>query len=117
MMQRLLQDVLTIRKRAGPLPVVLLADGAQELWKLFSEHLNTKPYPSVRRTTTTRVVPKRILQVGLDISAQVWPSHSRPSSVGQSKLQPRVLQIKSSCCVNSTRGSVGRSYCLTTRKP
>jgi len=40
MMQRLLQDVLTIRKRAGPLPVVLLADGAQELWKLFSEHLN-----------------------------------------------------------------------------
>jgi hypothetical protein len=32
-MKRLQQDVLTIRKRIGPVPVVLLADGAPELWK------------------------------------------------------------------------------------
>jgi len=35
MMRRLLQDVLTIRQRAGPLPVVLLADGAPGIWGLF----------------------------------------------------------------------------------
>jgi hypothetical protein len=40
MMERLRQHVLTIRRRAGPLPVVLLADGAPELWRLFSQHLN-----------------------------------------------------------------------------
>ena len=42
MMQRLRQDVLTIRRRAGPVPVVLLADGAPELWRLFDQHLNEK---------------------------------------------------------------------------
>ena len=40
MMQRLQQDVITIRRRAGPVPVVLLADGAPELWRLFEQHLN-----------------------------------------------------------------------------
>jgi hypothetical protein len=39
-MQRLQQDVITIRRRAGPVPVVLLADGAPELWRLFEQHLN-----------------------------------------------------------------------------
>jgi hypothetical protein len=38
MMQRLQQDVLAIRRRAGPVPVVLLADGAPELWPLFEQH-------------------------------------------------------------------------------
>ena len=40
MMQRLQQDVITIRRRVGPVPVVLLADGAPELWSLFELHLN-----------------------------------------------------------------------------
>ncbi|HTU60396.1 MAG TPA: hypothetical protein VMF89_18220 [Polyangiales bacterium] len=40
MMQRLQQDVMTIRRRAGPVPVVLLAAGAPELWRLFEQHLN-----------------------------------------------------------------------------
>jgi hypothetical protein len=40
MMQHLQQDVITIRRRAGPVPVVLLADGAPELWRLFELHLN-----------------------------------------------------------------------------
>jgi hypothetical protein len=40
MMERLRQDVLTIRRRAGPLPIVLLADGAPELWRLFAQHFN-----------------------------------------------------------------------------
>jgi len=38
----LLQDVLTIRQRTGPLPVVLLADGAPEIWGLFARHLNAR---------------------------------------------------------------------------
>ena len=42
MMDRLREDVLTIRRRLGPIPVVLLADGASEIWRLFSEHLNEK---------------------------------------------------------------------------
>jgi hypothetical protein len=41
-MERLQQDVLTIRKRIGPVPVVLLADGAPELWKLFARHLDER---------------------------------------------------------------------------
>ena len=39
MMERLQQDVIAIRRRAGPVPVVLLADGAPELWRLFEQHL------------------------------------------------------------------------------
>jgi hypothetical protein len=35
MMRRVLDDVVALRRRAGPLPVVLLADGAPELWRLF----------------------------------------------------------------------------------
>ena len=42
MMERLQQDVLTVRKRIGPVPVVLLADGAPELWKLFARHLDER---------------------------------------------------------------------------
>jgi hypothetical protein len=42
MMQRLWDDVIAIRRRAGPVPVVLLADGAPELWRLFEQHLNEK---------------------------------------------------------------------------
>lgn len=38
MMRRMLDDVVVLRRRAGPLPVVLLADGAPELWRLFSQH-------------------------------------------------------------------------------
>jgi hypothetical protein len=41
MMERLRQDALTIRQRLGPLPVVLLADGAPELWGLFSQRFNS----------------------------------------------------------------------------
>jgi hypothetical protein len=42
MMQRLRDDVIAIRRRAGPVPVVLLADGAPELWRLFEQHLGEK---------------------------------------------------------------------------
>ena len=42
MMERLRDDVIAIRRRAGPVPVVLLADGAPELWRLFEQHLNER---------------------------------------------------------------------------
>jgi hypothetical protein len=42
MMQRLRDDVIALRRRAGSVPVVLLADGAPELWRLFEQHLNEK---------------------------------------------------------------------------
>lgn len=42
MMERLRQDVLTIRERIGPVPVVLLADGDPELWKLFARHFDER---------------------------------------------------------------------------
>jgi hypothetical protein len=42
MMQRLRDDVITIRRGAGPVPVVWLADGAPELSRLFEQHLNEK---------------------------------------------------------------------------
>jgi hypothetical protein len=38
LMRRVLDDVLVLRRRAGPLAVVLLADGAPELWRLFAQH-------------------------------------------------------------------------------
>lgn len=40
MRHRLQQDVIAIRRRVGPVPVLLLADGAPELWRLFEQHLN-----------------------------------------------------------------------------
>ena len=40
LLQRLQQDVIMIRRRTGPIPVALLADGAPELWRLFSQHLS-----------------------------------------------------------------------------
>ena len=42
LMQRLRDDVIAIRDKAGELPVVLLADGAAELWGLFRRHLNKR---------------------------------------------------------------------------
>jgi hypothetical protein len=42
MLRRMLDDVVVLRRRAGPLPVVLLADGAPELWRLFSQHFNSE---------------------------------------------------------------------------
>jgi hypothetical protein len=37
MMQRLRDDVMTIRRRAVPVPGMLLADGAPEFWRLFEQ--------------------------------------------------------------------------------
>ena len=34
--------MIAIRRRAGPVPVALLADGAPELWRLFEQHLSEK---------------------------------------------------------------------------
>jgi hypothetical protein len=42
LMQRLKEDVRALRDRQPELAVVLLADGAPELWNLFSEHLNVQ---------------------------------------------------------------------------
>ena len=40
LMERLQQDVVALRARRPELPVVLLADGAPELWNLFDRYLN-----------------------------------------------------------------------------
>jgi hypothetical protein len=42
LMRRLKEDVCALRERQPELAVVLLADGAPELWNLFSEHLNAR---------------------------------------------------------------------------
>jgi hypothetical protein len=42
MMRRVLEDVLALRRRAGPMPVVLRADGAPELWRRFAQNLNAE---------------------------------------------------------------------------
>jgi len=69
-----------IRRRAGPLPVVLLADGAPELWSLFSQHLNAK---------TLGVAPFRLVDAWhaleyiaaaarlLEAHQKVWPGAFR----------------------------------------
>ena len=42
LMQRLKEDVCALRERRPELSVVLLADGAPELWNLFSQYLNAR---------------------------------------------------------------------------
>jgi len=47
MMERLQQDVVALRAQRPKLPVVLLADGAPELWNLFDRYLKavTEAHP------------------------------------------------------------------------
>jgi len=80
LMDRVRDDVLALRRRAGPMPVILLADGAPELWRLFSEHLNAE---------TLGVVPVELIDAWhaleyiagaarlLESKQKVWPGAFR----------------------------------------
>jgi hypothetical protein len=47
MMQLVRDDVTTIRTCAGPVPAVLLADGAPERWLPFEQQLDERHVPQL----------------------------------------------------------------------